>query len=313
MWRKPLQPCDEHTEQASTQESGLVAVGLSGVARLDPMVEILHLLVRAPGTVEPIWRLSQADPHRPGYTQAEIDALVAEKRIALFVEPMPVQAQEMALSVHQEFETFFCRHCGADFRQPMSGLRWHSLQDGHAVAVASPETLRYLRAWAADRLRPKVRAELLQVFRKVVDSRAKAPDATLGASFKAFYRFLKTALFSVDSVSGGDRYLEFLYWWGAAYLLRGYEAGVADLHKFLASSVTPACSRDDFYREVRLRKSNLLEDAESIVRMAAVEEAARTAQIAADGALFSLRKETIQRATLGEPSGAQPVALGVLP
>ncbi|MBF0162507.1 MAG: hypothetical protein HQL88_09485 [Magnetococcales bacterium] len=267
-----MQTCDERPEQASTQESGLEAVGMSGVSRLDPMVETFHLLVRAPGTVEPIWRLSQADPHRPGYARAEIDALVEEKRIALFAEPMPVQGQEMALSVRQEFEAFFYNHCGTDFRQPMPGLRWQMLQGGHAVVVASLETLRDLRERAANRLILKVRAKLLQVFRKCVVSRAKAPDAPLDTLFETFDPFIETALFSVDSVSGGERYLEFLYWWGAAYLLQGYEAGVADLHTFLASSVTPACSRDDFYREVRFRKSSLLEDAESIVRMAAVEE-----------------------------------------
>ncbi len=248
------------------------AVGVSGVPGREPMVEILHLLVRAQGTTEPVWRLSQ-DLNRPGYSWAEIEAFSQEKKIALLGAPIPVPPTGMAISVHTDFETFFLETCGETFQQEMGGVRWQPLDGLDAVvAVGSLDTLLALRAWAAGRLVPRVREKLSQVCRQMVYGQAQASIATLDLLFEPFHHFLETALFSVDSVSGGE-YLEFLYWQGAAYLLQKYEAGVSDVHEFQASHVIPTCSREDFYREVRFRKNTILEEAIATVGMETMVEA----------------------------------------
>ena len=248
--------------QNSNDNTALQAVGISGVPSLTPMIGILHLLVCDRGTTEPIWRLSQADPNRPGYSRAEIDVFSQEKRIALFGEPMPVQPEDTAMYVHQTFESFFNKSCNMTFKQEIQGrLRWQTLDDlNAAVAVGSFDTLFALRNWAAGRLMPEVREQLSMVSHKVVENMAGTSTETRDVSFATFHDFLETARFSVDSVSR-EHYLEFLYWRGAAYLLQQREADVANLHEFLASNVTPACSRDDFYREVSFRKDRILAEA----------------------------------------------------
>ncbi|MEO5351896.1 MAG: hypothetical protein H7835_01610 [Magnetococcus sp. XQGC-1] len=240
------------------------------------MVGILHLLVRAGGTEEPVWRLSQADPDRPGYLLAEIDEFAQEKEIARLPRPTMVQADEMAMYVHRDFETFFRKTCGVPFKREMDRLRWLPLEAFAAdVAVAPLDTLLALREWAAALLVPKVREKLLQVYRSSRRAVASAVDEF--ELFEEFHQFLETALFSVDSVSGAH-YLEFLYWQGAAYLLQKYEAGVKDLHELRAAHLTPTCSRADFYLEVALRKNNIVEEVIAADRMENVDRPAASTQ-----------------------------------
>ena len=232
------------------------AVGIEGIPDTDPMVRIASLLVCIRGSQEPIWKLSRSHPNTPGWSRSEIDHYVQKKQIALFQKPIPVQPGEMALCVHPDFLKFFKDKCAESFQQ--DSLAWYPLPEfgGAVVAVAPLDKLLSLRKWAASRLVPKVRDQLSNICRAMVNK----PNEKFDGMFQKFHDFLETALFSVDSVLG-EQFLEFLYWQGAAYLLEKYEAGVDDLFKFCCKHIASADSRSDFYEKIRMRRNSVYDEA----------------------------------------------------